>query len=347
MIADLKTFVERERPVWRELERELGRVREGLASLSDLKYARHLMSLYQRASADLARIQGYSAEPELKAYLENLVGTGYAEIHAATRNTRHFRPWKWFTQTFPQTFRRQIWGFQTATALTVAGAILGAVLIFHGVEGREAIYPFPHLIEQTPSERVAREERATEHDRLAGSKATFSAQLMQNNISVSFRALAFGVLWGLGTVLLLFYNGVILGAVALDYVMDGQWVFLLAWLLPHGSFEIPAILIAGQAGLVLGRAVIGWGTPDTFRTRFRLIVPDLATLAGGVAIMLVWAGVVEAFFSQYHAPILPYSVKIAFGVLELAALAAFLFLCGRTPGEKGKARGREKGVETP
>lgn len=329
MIADLKTFIERERPVWHELEKELGRVQDGLASLSDLKYARHLLGLFQRVSSDLTRIQGLSAEPELTAYLENLVGTGYAEIHAATRNRRHLRPWHWLTTTLPQTFRRQIWGFNVALALTVAGAILGGILILYGVEGREAIYPFPHLVEQSPSERVAREERPTEFDRLAGHKATFSAELMRNNITVSFRALAFGITWGILTIGVLFYNGVVLGAVAVDYITDGQLVFLLGWLLPHGSFEIPAILIAGQGGLVLGRALIGWGTPDTLRTRMRKIVPDLATLAGGVVVLLVWAGLVEAFFSQYHAPVLPYWVKITFGTVELVALVSFLWLCGR------------------
>ncbi|WP_050023885.1 stage II sporulation protein M [Verrucomicrobium sp. BvORR034] len=331
MIADLKTFIERERPVWQELERELGRVREGLASLSDLKYSRHLLALYQRASADLARIQGYSAEPELKAYLENLVGTGYAEIHSATRNSRHFKPWHWLTRTFPDTFRRQIWGFNMAVILTFVGAMLGGILVLHGNEGREAIFPsqFGHLVEQTPSQRVAREERPTEFDRMSGHKARFSAELMQNNITVSLRALAFGITFGILTVVLLFYNGVILGAVAVDYVMDGQIVFLFGWLLPHGSIEIPAILVAGQGGLVLGRALIGWGTPHSLRKRLRLITPDLATLAGGAAVMLIWAGIVEAFFSQYHAPVLPYWVKITFGTVELVGLIAFLFLCGR------------------
>jgi len=58
------------------------------------------------------------------------------------------------------------------------------------------------------------------------------------------------------------------------------------------------------------------------------VVPDLATLIGGVALMLVWAGIVEAFFSQYHAPILPYWVKITFGSGELCLLTAFLWLGG-------------------
>jgi hypothetical protein len=45
--------------------------------------------------------------------------------------------------------------------------------------------------------------------------------------------------------------------------------------------------------------------------------------------MLVWAGIVEAFFSQYHAPVLPYGVKIAFGATELVLLILFLSRCGR------------------
>ncbi len=62
-----------------------------------------------------------------------------------------------------------------------------------------------------------------------------------------------------------------------------------------GLVEIPSILLAGQAGFVLGRAMIGWGTWDGLRTGLRAVAPDLATLIGGVAIMLVWAGIIEAF----------------------------------------------------
>ncbi|TLD71529.1 stage II sporulation protein M [Phragmitibacter flavus] len=337
MIADLKGFIEREEPHWLELEKELARMRDGLGDFSDLKYARHVLSLFQRASADLSRIQGYSAEPELKAYLERLVGEGYAEIHSASRDRRSFKLWHWLVRELPQTFRRQVWGWHVSVGLTLAGALVGAVLLSFDLDGREAIYPFPHLVEMTPSERVAMEEKPAGTDRLEGAKATFSAQLMQNNISVAFRALAFGMTWGLGTVLLLFYNGAVLGAVAFDYVTDGQWVFLLGWLLPHGSFEIPAILIAGQAGVVLGRALIGWGTMGGLRTRLREIASDLASLAGLVGLLMIWAGVVEAFFSQYHAPVLPYSVKIGFGILQLAGLMWFLFFSGkerREPGER-------------
>jgi uncharacterized membrane protein SpoIIM required for sporulation len=128
---------------------------------------------------------------------------------------------------------------------------------------------------------------------------------------------------------MLFYNGVILGAVAVDYMMAGETSFLLGWLLPHGAIEIPAILLAGQAGIVLAGALIGWSKPISLRMRLRKISNDLVTLIFGVALMLVWAGIIEAFFSQYHEPVMPYTVKIGFGVLELIILALFLGRAGK------------------
>ena len=335
MIIDLARFVEKERPHWDEFERELNRLSDGVTSLEDLKYSRRVLTLFQRACADLGRIGAANAEPELKAYLESLVGRGYAEIHSVGAGARGFHFWHWLLATFPQTFRRHIWAFHASWVLTVVGALVGAVLMAADPESREVVFPFSHLTEQTPSERVAKEEKAGSSKELDGAKARFSTSLMANNIKVSINAVALGLTYGLGTVIILFYNGVILGAVVLDYIRDGQLVFLLGWLLPHGSIEIPAILLAGQGGVLLGRALIGWRNRDGMRTRLRQIAPDVVTLIGGIAIMLVWAGIIEAFFSQYHEPLLPYWVKISFGLVEIAFLYWFLSRCGKGKTEEG------------
>jgi uncharacterized membrane protein SpoIIM required for sporulation len=122
-----------------------------------------------------------------------------------------------------------------------------------------------------------------------------------------------GMTWGVGTLILLFYNGVILGAVAADYIAAGFGTFLTGWLLPHGSVEIPAILLGGQGGFILAGALIGWGGRTTRSDRLRAVAPDLFAIVAGAAVMLVWAGMVEAFISQYHKPVIPYGLKIAFG----------------------------------
>ena len=162
--------------------------------------------------------------------------------------------------------------------------------------------------------------------------------LMTHNTKVSIFTLTLGSTWAVGTIIMLFYNGVILGAVAVDYVLAGQTKFLAGWLLPHGSFEIPAILIAGQGGLILGRAMIGWGGRASLKTRLRAISKDLVTLIFGVAVLLIWAGIVESFLSQYHEPVIPYSVKISFGLVELALLAWLLAKSGSSPSGRGSRR---------
>jgi uncharacterized membrane protein SpoIIM required for sporulation len=147
---------------------------------------------------------------------------------------------------------------------------------------------------------------------------------MSNNIRVSILTLGLGITFGIGTIVELFYNGVILGMVVVDYVLAGQTMFVLGWLMPHGVIEIPAILIAGQGGLLLGKTLIGRGDRASLTERLRAIGPDLMALSCGFAFMLVWAGIVESFLSQYHEPIIHYWQKIAFGGVELAALVWFL-----------------------
>ncbi len=74
---------------------------------------------------------------------------------------------------------------------------------------------------------VSRKKKAPKPTGLSGKKETFSAQLMTNNIRVSILTFALGATWGVGTFVSLFYNGVILGLVAVDYVFAGQTQFLL------------------------------------------------------------------------------------------------------------------------
>ena len=326
MIVDLVRFVETERPHWTALEQFLKRLDANPGVALGIDEAQRLHYLYQRTSSALGRVGAMAFEPELRGYLEWLVSRAYSEIHES-RGRRRFNFWKWLTITLPQTFRRRFRAFAMSTLLTLGGALFGVLALAIDPDAKSVLMPFDHL-QMTPRERVAL-EREDKGQRLDGRKATFSAQLMQNNTRVSILAMGLGMSWGVGTVVLLFYNGVILGAVAFDYVSGGETVFLLGWLLPHGVIEIPAILVAGQAGLLLAHALIGWGSRKTRRERLRETGPDVVTLICGAALFLVWAGIVEAFFSQYHEPVVPYGVKIAFGLVELSALAFYLSRSGQ------------------
>ena len=327
MIIDLQKFSTTERPAWQELENLIDRLESDATFRLSLEQAKRFHYLYERASADLSKLVTFSAEPELRRYLENLVARAYSEIHETRGGHARVSLLHWFLHTLPQTFRRHAKAFYLSLSITLVGCAFGACALGFDPEAKAVIMPFSHL-HGDPAERVAREESA-QPNAGSGGQTSFSGYLMTHNTRVSILTLALGMTWGIGTMVSLFYNGVILGAVALDYVRAGQTKFLLGWLMPHGVIEIPAILIAGQAGLILAGALVGWGRRERLSQRLRAVAPDVVTLIFGVGLMLVWAGFVEAFLSQHHEPAIPYLAKIAFGSIELILLILFLARAGR------------------
>ncbi len=340
MILDLESFITRERPFWDELESMLKR--ESLVTRSDseesLVRIRRFHYLYRRTAADLAKLQTFASEPELRQYLEDLIAQAYTRLHGNAETSGKFRPLHWFLRVYPRAFRRHAGAFWLAFWISIAGALFGAFVISQDADNKLRLLPpqFGHLI-QSPTERVKAEEANALNPDKDEHRAPFSAQLMNNNIRVSINVMAFGILFGIFTVVLLFYNGIVLGLVGYEYIADGQAEFLAAWLLPHGVPELTAIFMGGQCGFILARAVIGWGTGLTMRDRFRAIRDDLVVLVIGFCILLVWAGIIESYLSQTHEPAIPYSLKIGFGLAELVVMVAYLYLSGRgeeTPDEE-------------
>ena len=332
MIIDLKRFLADERKYWTDLESMLDRIERYPERHMELPELLKFHELYERASADLAKIETFASEPEIRRYLEGLVARAYGEIHETREKRNKLSLWRWFVETFPQAFRRRVKPFWLSLAVTIAGCLFGAVAIRVDPDAKQVLMPFSGL-QGDPAERVHKEEKE-KNDRLAGNKGTFAAELMTHNTKVAIFTMALGVTWGAGTTITLFYNGVILGAVGADYVHAGQTVFLLGWLLPHGAVEIPSILLGGQAGFLLAGALIGWGSRKTRRARLREISRDLVTIIFGAGLLLIWAGIVESFLSQYHQPVIPYALKIVFGVAELVALTIFLSKSGAAAAKK-------------
>jgi uncharacterized membrane protein SpoIIM required for sporulation len=325
MIIDLPRFITAQRPTWTELEELLDRLEADPARVLTLEEVQHFHLLYQKVSADLGRVVTFASEPELKRYLESLTARAYGEIHETRQRDRKFRPVFWFLNEFPRAFRRRAGAFYLSVIITLVGMAFGGIATAFDQDAKDAILPqqFSHL-SQDPSKRVSEEEKGRE-DRLGGAHASFASELMANNIRVSMFTLGLGITFGIGTVLELFYNAVLLGMVLVDYILAGQTLFVLGWLMPHGVIEIPAILIAGQGGLVLGNALIGRGDRASLNERLRSVGPDLMALVCGFSGMLIWAGIIESFLSQYHEPVIHYWQKIAFGTVELAVLAWFLW----------------------
>jgi uncharacterized membrane protein SpoIIM required for sporulation len=327
VILDLERFQAQARPRWSKLDSLLAALESRPDRRLNPAETEQLQELYAQAAADLNRVTHGALAPQLRQYLERLVARAYAELYyAPPTRPEIWQPRRWlriFTA-FPETFRRQSRYFALAVLITVLGCALGGLAVHYDPAAVDVLLPADYL--RNPDQRVQQEEQGKGHHlHSTQTEAAFSAELIRHNIQVALLAAALGVTFGIGTALLLFENGVLLGAVAVRYAQQGFGLFMTAWLLPHGAFEIPSILIAGQAGFYLARLLLRRREDRNVRES----MGEWLVLIAGLAMLLVWAGLMEAFFSQHHAPVLPYGLKVAVGAAELVLLTVYLLLIGR------------------
>ncbi len=155
--------------------------------------------------------------------------------------------------------------------------------------------------------------------------AAMAGFYVYNNVGIALRCFATGVLFGLGSVFFLVYNGVVTGAVFGHVARVGHLENLLTFVCGHGTFELTAIVFAGAAGLRLGQSMIDTGG----RTRLgslRRHSRELVAMVVGVAFMLLIAAGIEGFWSPSG---IPRPVKYGVSAVAFAMLIVFFLFGGR------------------
>ncbi|HET7232626.1 MAG TPA: stage II sporulation protein M [Longimicrobium sp.] len=314
----------RQKPNWDAYHRMLEEARGGgLAAMGEARVSR-FAGLYREVAADLARARTYGGSPELLFMLERAVGAGHNLLYRAPE-----RRWtgvrRWMTSGFPALVRRR-W---KPIALASVMLYLPAVLTFAAVRrdpalGRRLVGPeMMDRAEQAESRQARGRAYVSAED--FGGAGKMSIDIMVNNVKVTFYAFAGGMLAGVGTALALVFNGVLVGAVTGVFANYGANLYLWSFLLVHGGIELTAICIAGGAGLWLGSAML---MPGRLTRREALVrhAREAVSLIGGVAVMLVVAGIFEGCVSPSG---LPAEVKLAIAAVLAAGLALYLAFAGR------------------
>jgi uncharacterized membrane protein SpoIIM required for sporulation len=321
--VDLERFIRLRRQRWMRLEALLDRAEGGGALGTDT--LQELLGLYRQACSDLNEARSYTANAELLGRLNDLTGRGYRFVYRGAASSRFSGVVRRFLSfDVPFTFRREKAFVLAAAAAMAAGAVVGLAAVAVDRANGHLLIP-EQFFTESPKERVEKIESGKERIESVEEALSFGASLYTHNIQVSFLAFALGALTIVGGLLLLFYNGVIFGAVAGMYFLDGVTTFFLAWVGPHGALELPAIVFGGAAGLRAGRALIAPGVRSQ-AAALRAAFPSVWRMMLATALVLVLAGLVEGSFSQFSSRTFPYPLKIAVAAMLLAALMAWLFL---------------------
>ena len=307
-------WIEKRRPLWERLEALVAPGRRGTTRLAHADL-RDLALLYRQTAADLATAREDPASAELAAYLNGLLGSAHNVIYAAP-SARLRSIVRFFAQTVPAIFRAT-WRYTAAsTAIFIAGA-LGGIALTVADPGFERF-----ILGGQMMDTIERGEMWT-HSILAV-KPLASSAILTNNLSVAFAAFATGIFAGVGTVWLMLFNGVMMGTIGAACHRAGMSLSLWSFVAPHGALELPAIVIAGGAGLLLGRGVLVPGTRPRRESLAAAAATAIRLLLGVIPLLLI-AGILEAFVSPVD---LAPAAKLAIGA-AMATLLVLYLLQGR------------------
>lgn len=286
--------------------------RRGMSALTH-DQLRRLALLYRQTASDLSVARDDPASAPLARYLNLLLGRAHNLIYSGrrprARGILHF-----YARVFPAIFRETLPYTIAATLLFAAGMISGVALA--------SVDPaFERLVLGGRMMDTIETRQMWTHS-IVSIKPLASSAIMTNNISVSLAAFAGGMLAGAGTIYLMFFNGLLIGTVSIACARAGMSLSLWSFVAPHGVLELPAIFIAGGAGLLLARGLLAPGLLPR-----RDVLVQSATRAVklflGVIPMLIVAGAIEGFISPSEAPA---SSKFAIAASGFVLLAAYVFL---------------------
>jgi uncharacterized membrane protein SpoIIM required for sporulation len=232
-----------------------------------------------------------------------------------------------FARGFPRAVRENWRGLALSTALFFVPFFVGLAGSLASPELVAEILPAPML------DGMARAyEKGFAAGRDAGTDAAMTGFYVFNNVGIAFRCFATGVLFGLGSLFFLVYNGLVTGTVAGWVTAAGHGANIFTFMSGHAPWELGAIVIAGGAGLQMGWSLVATG--GLTRTgSLRRAAPSLIAQVLGAAAMLFVAALVEGWWSPSSAPA---PAKWAFSAASAIAIALYLALAGR--GRCGGAR---------
>ena len=305
---------------WKRLEAIVARMESGRLRRIPDEELLELPALYRTAASSLAIARETSLDAATLGYLEALVQRAWFQVYGPRIGfiawLRRFFGGGWGAAV------RSIWlEICIALATMIAGAVVGWLL----VESDEAWYY--SLVGsdlaggRAPGASAETLRQSLEGQDHAGGLSAFAAFLF-SNAGVSILAFALGFAFGIPSLMLLIQNLAVMGAMLWVFHQAGLTVDFIAWLSVHGTTELFAILLAGAAGLHIGRSMAFPGDRSIMAAAAQS-GQRAAVVMLGVVLMLIVAALLEGYVRQL---LTDTQGRFAVGGAMLAFWIGYLFL---------------------
>lgn len=283
---------------WKQLADMVNRIeKHGIDTLSAAE-VEQLPLLYRAVMSSLSVARNIVLDRHLLLYLENLSLRAYLAVYGPRTGVWHSLK-GFFTKGFPEAVREIRWHLLVAFIAMAVGVLAGYLLVLRDPAYFDLILPGDLASGRGPYSSAA-ELKAVLFRDWPGFQDTFVAFanfLFQHNTIVGLMCFGLGFALGIPTIILLIYNGMIIGAFIQIHARHDLTVPFMGWLLIHGVTEILAILLCAASGLMVAQKILFPGQLTRKESLARYGRTAAAIAAGAVALFFC-AAILEGFFRQ-------------------------------------------------
>lgn len=287
------------------------------------KSAHRFPAMLRSLSGDLNTARASSFNPMLIDRLNRLAFDGNQRLYA--QKDFSLKPIADFwIKTFPRAVRAHIRSFAACAFIFYGTALFFAVLCVSDPDAVDAI-----LGAKSMADLESMYDKNASHylmPRDVSTDADMFGFYIYNNVSITFRTFAGGIIAGVGSLVVLILNAVTLGSSAAHIINRDFAQTFFSFISGHAAFELTGIVLGAQAGLLLGYNFFlprGRSRVAALRDAGRTVFPIIA----GAAALDFFAAVIEAFWSSKHA--VPPVVHYIFGLVMLILLVVYFIFAGR------------------
>ncbi|MBK8011333.1 MAG: stage II sporulation protein M [Deltaproteobacteria bacterium] len=305
---------------WARLESLLQQTEKnrGVSALAPAEIG-EFAELYRGLASDLMRVRRDLLGADLERHLDSLASRAHNALYARSAVGARWR-FRDLLFDFPGAVRRNRRFFSIACLLFFAPCFLGGFAAY-----ADETYALAIMSEGQLASMEEMHSKGHAAGRGSDDDAAMTGFYINNNIGIAFRAFATGLLFGLGPVFFLVFNGLNIGVVFGHLARTGYGENIFSFGAAHSAWELVAIVIAGGAGLQMGFSLVA----THGRTRIGSLTAhglELLRQVAGAAAFLLLAAILEGWFSPSA---LPAPAKYAAGIVGWFAVAGILVFAGR------------------
>ncbi len=276
-------FIEQNKDKWQEFERVLGGQYQDPDKLNDL---------FVHITDDLSYSRTFYPNRSVRVYLNGLAQSIFFSIYK-NKQSQFGRLTSFWTDELPRLTHEARVDFRLSFLIFLLSLLIGALSCAMDPDFVEVILG-EQYVEMTMENIRSGDPMAVYKQKGA---LGMSVGITVNNLYVAFLTFVLGVFFSVGAIVMIVRNAIMVGAFQYFFIQEGLFweSFLTIWI--HGTLEISAIIIAGAAGITMGRGLVFPGTYTRLQA-FQRSARRGVKIMFGIAPIFILAGFIEGYLTR-------------------------------------------------